>query len=261
MNEIDILEQKAVDAAVNSKWTLAVELNNQILRHDEKNVTAQLRLGFAYMQLKQFIKAKTHYQHALKLQPSNIIAIENLEKLKMLNSKAAKDKKTVVNINPNLFLEIAGRTKSIALVNIGQRGVLASLVVGQEVKIKPKRRKIEIRTAQDEYVGTLPDDISRRLLVFIESESEYEAYIKEATLTRVVVFIKEIKKGARLANHISFTQTIQPEPNGNEKDDDGEDNDEGDDKDHIEVMAEALDKEPEENLGFQTSEEEEESEE
>ena len=261
MNEIEILEEQAINAAVKLQWDNAVEINDKILSVDKNNVTAHLRNGFAFLQLKQMDKAHKHYKQALSLQPGNVIAQDNLEKLAVLQEAGKKGKNSAINLNPNLFLEIPGKTKSIALVNNGQRDTIADLAIGQEVIIKAKKHKIEIRTNSGDYIGTLPDDISRRLLAFLEAESVYQAFIKEASMNRVVVFIKEIKKGKKVSMYLSFPpnpqQNIQSLTNKEESD---EEIDENDDKDHIEQMAEAL-KDSEEEVPYSGDEDEEEVEE
>ena len=69
MNEIEILEEQAINAAVKLQWDNAVEINDKILSVDKNNVTAHLRNGFAFLQLKQMDKAHKHYKQALSLQP------------------------------------------------------------------------------------------------------------------------------------------------------------------------------------------------
>jgi len=66
-----------------------------------------------------------------------------------------------------------------------------------------------MRTESDEYIGALPDDLSKRLIQFMKAKCIYSAYIKESTLTKVVVFIREEKKGKALSNHVSFPQNSQ----------------------------------------------------
>ena len=61
MNEIDILENQAVDAAVNLGWKAAIFLNEKILRIESHNLAACLRLGFAYLQLNKIKEAKRYY--------------------------------------------------------------------------------------------------------------------------------------------------------------------------------------------------------
>lgn len=261
MESIEILEQNAVDAAINFYWEDAIDLNLKILKQDKKNLPAILRLAFAYLQLGKLPQAKKYYQKALKLQPTNTVVKNNLEKIKVLQAKGTKkSKKNNITFNPELFLEISGKTKSITLVNIGQKNILAQLSIGQEVLLKPKKRRVEIRTKDDEYIGRLPDDLSKRLMFFIKAKSVYLVYIKEASLNHVVVFIKEESKGKKIARHLSFPANSQAgvknmeneseEPTANEEDSEEDVTTELD----VEKLAENLTTEDRELVNYQADE-------
>ncbi len=209
MNEVDILEQQAVDAAMNAHWKEAVEFNKKISRLDKNNLGAQLRLGYAYIQMSKLKEAKTSYRKVLRLQKGNQIAEENLERIKILELRGSKKiPKKEVRLDPNLFLELPGKTKSSTLVNLGQKNTMAHLVIGQQVYLKPKRRKMEIRTEANDYIGALPDDLSRRLLLFIKAGSQYSTFIKDVSLSRIVVFIREDKRGKKVMRYTSFPRNI-----------------------------------------------------
>src|SRR5258706_992448 len=112
MDELDILEQRAVDAAINSDWEQAVALNKKIITKDKSNLKGILRLGFAYIQIRNFEEAEKMYKKALKLQPKNILAHENIERIKFL--KMGGNKKTnrrELVLDPRMFLETPGKTK------------------------------------------------------------------------------------------------------------------------------------------------------
>lgn len=211
MDEIDVLEQQAVDAAMNQEWKEAVVFNERILKIDDKNLGACLRLGFTHFRSKNNKEAKKYYQKALHIQPKNQVALENLERLKVLGERSTRKATPAQSaaLNPSLFLEIPGKTKSAQLVNVGQKKDLAELVIGQEVELKLKKRKIEARTESGSYVGCLPDDLSKRLIFLIKAKSRYVAYIKEANLNRAVLFIKEELKGKKVSHFLSFPQNIQ----------------------------------------------------
>jgi tetratricopeptide (TPR) repeat protein len=205
MTEIEIWEQEAINAAVGYRWQEAIKLNKKILSKEKKNLSALLRLAYSYIQTNNLVKAKKIYEQVLKIQPTNTIAKENIERIKILQTKKTKKTNTAkIFFDPNLFLESPGKTKSIRLVNLGQKNLLAQLMVGQEVFLKVKNRKVDIRTAAGDYIGSLPDDLAKRLRLFIKAGSEYVAYIKESAINNIVVFIKEIKKGKKVANFISF---------------------------------------------------------
>ena len=103
-----------------------------------------------------------------------------------------------------MFLEIPGKTRTVQLVNVGKKEDLAALSVGVEVRLKAKKRRLEVRSVNNEYIGTLPDDISKRLLYFIKESSRYKTYIKEIDLSEVAIFIVEISKGKKVKHYPSF---------------------------------------------------------
>lgn len=239
MNDIELLEQQAIDAAINLRWQQAIELNNQIIKLDPGNDSVYLRLGFIYLQLKDMTKAKRFYSKALRIQPKNAVALQNLERIRVLEkAKSSRDKEEHVSFDPDLFIESTGKTKTVALANLGQKNVLASLTIGQPVELKIKKRRVEVRTISNDYIGTLPDDLSKRLIFFLKAKSIYVTYIKEATLTKVIVFIKEEKKGKSVVHQISFQQNIQrkvEEENSNGSAEDKEDLEPEETDDHLEA--------------------------
>lgn len=210
MNELEAMEQDAIDAAINLGWKTAISINKKILKKDKHNFAAYLRLGFAYVQTHKLNLARNIYKKVLKIQPNNQLALENLDRIKILAKKSSKKTpKKEVRFDPNLFLEVPGKTKSVPLVKLGQKNLLAHLVIGQEVVLKSKKRKIEVRSKNSDYVGSLPDDVSKTLFLFMKAGGEYIGYIKEASLSRVVVFIKEQTKAKKFAKYASFPKTAQ----------------------------------------------------
>lgn len=263
MEDIEILEQRAIDAAINLKWDDAIMYNKQIIKIDKTNETAYLRLGFAHLQIKDLVNAKKYYHKALKIQPKNNVALQNLEKVSILEKggtiQPIQEKKA---FDPDLFIEVQGKTKIVSLTNLGQKTVLANLFTGEEVYLKIKRRKVEVRTHSGDYIGALPDDLSKRLIYFIKAKSEYVSYIKEATVTRIILFIREEKKGRAVAQYPSFPQNIQK--NFEELALEEEKMDEEDQEEVVDTWEKILNEpseEKEELIGIQTDDLDEESEE
>lgn len=212
MFELDKLKQRAIDLAIEANWPEAIKLNKKIIELDDQNLEAWLRLGFSYLQNGELSQAEKSYQTALKIQPANQIARDNLRKIHVIIKDSYSNKKKVAvnstRYDPQLFLKEPGKTKIISLVELGQKTVFAKLGIGEEVFLKLKKRKIIIKNGQNEYIGCLPDDLSRRLILFIKAQSVYRIFVKEATVNKVVVLIKEIKKGRRVSRYISFPENI-----------------------------------------------------
>lgn len=208
MEEINLLETQAIDAAIQGNWTRAVELNSKILDLDRRNAQALLRIAFSYLQMGDYEQSKKNYHKALRIQPKSSVAHQYLEKIEILEQGTSKPQ-TKTTFDPHLFIESFGKTKMTSLTNLGQKQILARLSIGEKMQLKIKKRRVEIRTDADEYVGTLADDISKRLILFIKAKSTYTAYIKEVNFTKVIIFIREDKKGRSVSRHISFPVNLQ----------------------------------------------------
>lgn len=246
------IQESAVNAAIAGDWKKAVGLNDEAISIDEDNVDSYLRLGYAHMQLSNFTKAKKAYTKALRLQPGNQIAKNNLQKIKVLEKKdhEPEDQQIDRPIDPYLFINVMGKTKVVTLTNLGQADVLAKLKIGQHVTLKKKKRHVEVRTESGKYVGALPDDISKRLIYLIDNESEYSTYVKEALNNNVDVFIKENRMGRKVRKFVSFPKNIHDNlkmmmnEEENKKDDDTaqdeEDSDDTQDEDEAPVDLEQL---------------------
>ena len=251
------LHNQAIDAAVAGNWASAIELNIEVLKHDPNNTDAHLGLGFAYLQTNKFDLASRHYRKALTFEPGNLIARNNLDKLTVLKKKKVSDKTPHGNTENHLkeFINVIGRTKIVELVNIGQSDVLANLKVGAQVELKPKKRRIEVRTLEGEYIGALPDDISKRLLFFIEANSTYNVYVKSALKNQVEVFLQEDKKGPKVKHFISFPKNIQDDLkvmmqqlHKSEEDDDKHDKPTGDEEEEDEKTDSSAEEEATEGI-------------
>ncbi len=262
MDKTSQLERQAIEAAISSDWANAIKFNEQILKTDKKNPDTYLRLAFAYLQDGKINDARKYYKKALVILPGNRTALDNLEKIKILESKKIH-RANDVNLNPYLFLDIPGKTKTVTLVNCGQKSILARLAIGQKLSIIVKKRRIEVRTIEQEYIGCLPDDISKRLTIFIKAGSQFDTYVKETSLKHAMIFLKEVKKGKRVAKYISFPVNIQSNlqsmSSGKEDGDSHEDDQEITDMD-LEQLAESL-VEEKEYLGYDPEDKEEEPEE
>jgi len=211
MDAFGLLETQAIDAAIASNWKHAIDLNKQILVQDKNNLGGLLRLGFACLQNNQLEDAGKAYRKALRLQPKHQLAVEHLERVEILLKQSTGEKKKIKkNLDPTIFLDIPGKTKTVQVSNVGQKHHLADLYIGEEMDLKNKKRKLEIRTMDGDYIGTLPDDICKRLSFFLEDGSIYKTYIKEASLSHVLVFIKEISKGDKVKGYTSFPASNQP---------------------------------------------------
>lgn len=202
------LEDRAVDCAIKGDWEQAIKFNMAILKQSKHNIPALLRLGFAYLQLARYPQALASYRSVLKIQPQNAIAGEYVAKIELRKKETSSPSSASVTLDSNMFIELPGKTKTVALSQLGQRSVLAKLMIGEGVYLSIRKHHVEVRTADDDYIGVLPDDVGVRLMYFLENGSEYTVSVQEASLSNIIVFIREQSKGSKVEKLVSFPVDI-----------------------------------------------------
>jgi len=208
------LKDLAVKAALENNWQEAIKINLSLITEDPADLDSYNRLAFSYLKIGKFKKAKEAYTQALVLDKTNPIALRNLKKLETVSKQkknadspnANGSSNTSVTMH-NLFIEEAGKTKTVELKNVTDKKSLSLLQPGDNVNLVPKRSKIFIQTQNKAYIGMLPDNIGMRLTALIKGGNEYQACIKAMDEKNVTVFIKEVKKMAKFKNQPSFAPT------------------------------------------------------
>lgn len=196
---------QAIQTALHGDWTNAILLNLELLKEDPSDIDTLNRLAFAYASTGDIPKAKELYTTVLQLDVQNPIATKNLRRLSN-NSEHKLPTSSPIIMN-NIFIEESGKTKVIELLNIADKKILMNLYSGEHLTLSVKRSKIFVLDSSNQYLGMLPDDISKRLIEFIAGGNTYDAYIKTVSSSRVVVFVRETKRSKKFMDQPSFAQS------------------------------------------------------
>lgn len=206
------LKDQAIQTALNGDWEQAIVLNLELLKENSQDIEALNRLAFAYNILGKTKEAKQTYQKVLTLDKQNLIAMKNLKRLGVLSSPSNGHMPTLKSHGVTTFLEESGKTKVVDLVNIAESKVIMHLIAGEVVQLRIKRSKIFILDAKNQYIGMLPDNIGTRLIRFMSTGNQYEAYIKSIEGNhKASIFIRETKRATSLRNVPSFLTTEKPQ--------------------------------------------------
>ena len=197
------LQDKAIQYSLLCKWQEACSINEAILEDNPEDIDSLNRLGFAYMQIGELDRSRDIYSRVIGLDESNPIAAKNLKKLEAL-AKSGRTPNGDAVPRVMRFIEEAGKTKTVVLINIADKKTLSGLQIGQIAGLTIKRSKIFIQTTDNVYIGMLPHDLGIRLIEFVREGNVYEVYVKEASEKEVVVFIRECSRCRKFANHPSF---------------------------------------------------------
>jgi tetratricopeptide (TPR) repeat protein len=198
MNTLFTLQSKAIKAAQDERWEEAVTFNQEMLQHDNRNIGALNRLGFALMQLQNMSEAQKTYQQVLEIDSSNAVAKKYLDIIK--KKKPVKLPKALKHSD---FVDEPGKTKSTQLARLAGPDVLSNLSVGGDCQIKCSSSRISVQ-CDGTYIGSLPDDLVARLRPLIEAGNQYTVKIQSLKNNTVTVFIRERERAAEVAHIASF---------------------------------------------------------
>lgn len=221
------LKNQAIQTALQGDWNTAINLNQEILQEEPENIDALNRLAFAQASVGNIAEAKEFYQKVLELDIQNPIATKNLKRLQTMNGKSPAP---VMHKMNNIFIEEPGKTKVIELLNIADQKATSHLRCGEELHLSVKRMKIFVLDNEKQYIGMLPDDISKRLIDFIQGGNLYEAYVKTVDEHKVTVFVKETHRSPKFKNQQSFINTEKSKLSFEAKNNDDEDSDDSADQ-------------------------------
>lgn len=209
MANLEVLAQAAITAALTNNWPEAAKINKKIVTRQKNDIEALLRLARAFSCLGQTPKAQKIYKKVLEIDPYNLIATKNLEKLSKTNGNGTNHngngKTVTAGLNlTQVFLYEPGKTKTVNLLNLAPPQVLATLSCSDPVNLNPKNHAITITTLDGTYLGAFPDDLAHRLIALIAAGNKYHAYIRSATTKILTIFIKETERSPKFANQPSF---------------------------------------------------------
>lgn len=206
MDESHKLHQQAIAAALSSNWEEALKLNQQIIAMDPKNIEALNRLGRAYFELSDLQSAREYFETSLKYDPYNQIAFKFIKRVETFKKKGVKmgSHCNHLQVNGELFIEEPGKTKLVTLLKVAEPQKLSLLSAGTLVNIVIKNRIIAVTDQDGEYLGVLPDDLSRHLIRLINGGNKYQAMIKTIKTNGLSILVRETYRCSRFKNQPSF---------------------------------------------------------
>lgn len=204
---LESLTREAILLATQNKWQEAVKTNEKILKIENGSIDALNRLAKAHTCLDQKEKAQRLYKKVLELDPHNIIAKKNFEKLTRANGSTHLASGGNADLS-QIFIFEPGKTKLINLLNLAPPQILSCLSCGQPLALNPKKHAITISMDDGTYLGALPDDLAHRLLSLIAEGNKYEVYVKGVTPKNLTVIIKEVSRAPKFANQPSFQTAL-----------------------------------------------------
>lgn len=289
MSDIDTITQNrtlkrlgehARELAVAGRWEESVQVNQEILKHSTQDSQAANRLGKALDQLGRIEESIEAYKSAQEMDPGNIIAQRNVERLELLRDREpprATNGGQTKAIRASVFIEETGKTYVTELVRPAIGDAMARLSPASPLELRVESEAIAVYDQFDNRLGALEPIVSRTLKELIDAGNQYEAYVVALSGRTVRIIIREIYRHPDVPSHLALpAQAKLPaprpyirdqgtpddlatelyfeddEPEDDEESEDGSDSDESAEEDDVDGPDE-----PEEVVGESSDEDEE----
>lgn len=201
------LHHQAIEAALCSRWNVALKLNKQIIKVDPQNIDALNRLAKANFELGKINLARKYYTQVLRFDSYNPIASKNLKIIKAFRKNGLQHHISadgLVKMSSSLFLQEPGKSKIVSLLKVAEPQKLSQLYPCMPVNMVIKNHRITVVDQTGIYLGILPDDLSHQMVRFIRGGNRYEAFIKSVRVNSLSVLIRETYRSKRFKNQPSF---------------------------------------------------------
>lgn len=192
---------QAVQFAMQSRWDDAITANKAIIAVFPEEADAYNRLGKALSETGKIKEAREAYQKALALEPTNVIARKNLDRLTGARAKTEPDK--AQQVDTSLFIEEMGKS-GITTLRPANLKMLATLSAGDEVALKGIGSRLTVETMAGDYISDIEPKLALRLSKLINGGNKYAAAVAGITSETVRVMIKETFQDPSQAGRLSF---------------------------------------------------------
>ncbi|GAC1489782.1 MAG: hypothetical protein NVS1B1_06940 [Candidatus Limnocylindrales bacterium] len=200
----------AVQAALESDWARAIELNAKTVEAAPDDIEARNRLGRAYLELGKLDLAKAAYTEVLKTEPNNPIALRNVARIATLAEHKSKVSVTKSKTQPRLFIEDMGKTGILRLINPAPPHIVAKYSPGAEAELREQEGLVAVHARDGELLGFLEPKVGRRLLDLIKTGNEYVVAVVSNDQQNPRIAIRETFQSQENAQRISFPGHHRP---------------------------------------------------
>lgn len=197
-------------AAMEGRWEDALTINQQILERAPKDAAAYNRLGKAYLELGNVQQAVDAYTASLKIDPPNMIARRNLQRLEQLrgHSDAIQARSKRLTPRTNVFIQEVGKTWVDELINPSSLDVLADVASGEELALEAKNGHLLVNRSDGVLLGELDSRTAERIIELMAGGNTYEIFALGTSAAGLRIIVRETYRAPSQADRVSFPRQI-----------------------------------------------------
>ena len=216
-----LLPERAIELAMQNRWPEAADVNRKIIELYPNDADAYNRLGKALMEMGRYRDALATYQKAIDLDPNNVIAKKNVERLVHLADKAPAPSKSPPpkqakvasdgeGIQPNIFIEETGKTGLTTLVNLGMQDARLQVTAGDRVELRINGNALEVYDEAGRLLGNVEPRLAKRIITLSDGGNRYTAAATAASENSLSIIIRETYQHPSQRGKLSFPPKTLP---------------------------------------------------
>jgi tetratricopeptide (TPR) repeat protein len=199
------LVERAIELAMRNAWEEAAETNRRLVHQFDADVEAWNRMGKAYSELGRMQDARGAYAKALEIEPGNIIAQRNANRLGLIKAATitvSRDHHD--SVDARFFIEETGKTVARSIFTSVPTEILAGISAGDRLTLNRHEDLLIVCTTTGNELGALDGKLSGRLIELLEGGNEYAAAVVRVEGRYVRVMIRETYQSPQLTGRVSF---------------------------------------------------------
>ena len=204
--------KEAIDLAMKGEWQRATEVNQALLTLYPDDADAKNRLGYAFIELAEYARAREVLAEVVAKAPYNNIAQKNLARLEQLESTPAETKQARKSGGlSKFFIAESGKSGTTVLQPTAGSKISASVAPGDPVTLVAQNQAIFAYVREGKFLGKVEARLATRLSRLMAGGNRYEAAVVGINDWGVSIIIREVYRHPSLHNISSFPTNSRAE--------------------------------------------------
>ena len=196
--------EEAISAALESRWTDAVSINEALIERHGADEETYNRLGKAKSESGDLQAALHAYESSLQINPQNLIAQKQARRIAALLEARARPAAAGA-IDVDLFTEEPGKSgRTVLTPPRGSAPVRAAVAPGDAVALIASGSQLLAETSRGVGLGAVESKLAHRLRPLMESGNRYSAAVARVEDDRIELIVREIFQAPENSRKSSF---------------------------------------------------------
>ena len=197
------MTREAIALAMESRWQEAITVNRNILALSDEDLDASNRLGKSLLELGDVDGARIAFDRSLAIDPENVIARKNADRLSGSSSAQAANA-AGTRFAQKMFIGDSGKSAQVTLLACATDSARPFISPGAPVELRTEQGTLAVFNQDGHYIGLVPPKLGRRLVGLIEEGNRYEGAISGSSGDAIKVVLQESYQHPSLRSKVSF---------------------------------------------------------